>query len=92
MAHACGITVEGEIGIIGQAKDDVEGKKVAAAMADPNECMRFVQETGVDCFAAAIGNAHGIYLEKPKLDFFRLKDFQSKIKNSLVLHGGTVFC
>jgi ketose-bisphosphate aldolase len=89
-AHVCGISVEGEIGVIGQAADSPEGKKTDAdGLASPTECERFVKETGVDCFAAAIGNAHGLYLKEPKLDFDRLADIERRTRVPLVLHGGT---
>jgi ketose-bisphosphate aldolase len=89
-AHACGVSVEGEIGVIGQAADSPEGKKGESdALASPTECERFVKESGVDCFAAAIGNAHGLYTKKPKLDFDRLSDIERRTRVPLVLHGGT---
>ncbi len=89
-AHACGISVEGEIGVIGQAEDGPEGAKSESdALASPVECERFVRETGVDFFAAAIGNAHGLYKKKPKLDFDRLSDIERRTGIPLVLHGGT---
>lgn len=89
-AHACGISVEGEIGVIGQAADGPEGAKPESELlASPVECERFVRETGVDFFAAAIGNAHGLYKKKPKLDFERLTDIERRTRIPLVLHGGT---
>ncbi|MDR1899851.1 MAG: ketose-bisphosphate aldolase [Treponema sp.] len=89
-AHACGVSVEGEIGVIGQAADGPEGaKNDLAGLADPAQCERFVRETGVDCFAAAIGNAHGLYLRKPELQFDLLRDIEKRTGVPLVLHGGT---
>jgi fructose-bisphosphate aldolase class II len=89
-AHACGISVEGEIGVIGQAADGPEGPRGESdALASPVDCERFVKETGVDFFAAAIGNAHGLYTKKPKLDFERLSDIEKRTRVPLVLHGGT---
>jgi fructose-bisphosphate aldolase class II len=89
-AHACGVSVEGEIGIIGQAADSPEGPcREGADYADPVQCERFVKETGVDSFAAAIGNAHGLYLRKPKLQFDLLRDIERRTGVPLVLHGGT---
>lgn len=89
-AHSCGVSVEGEIGVIGQAADGPEGeKRESAGLADPDHCERFVKETGVDCFAAAIGNAHGIYMETPKLRFDLLKEIEGRTQVPLVLHGGT---
>jgi ketose-bisphosphate aldolase len=89
-AHACGVSVEGEIGVIGQAADGPEGKKNdMTGIADPDECERFVKETGVDCLAAAIGNAHGLYKRKPELRFDILSQLEKRTGVPLVLHGGT---
>jgi len=91
-AHACGVSVEGEIGVIGQAADSPEGPATAEdliGLANPIECEKFVKETGVDCFAAAIGNAHGIYKKKPELHFDLLADIEKRTGVPLVLHGGT---
>jgi ketose-bisphosphate aldolase len=91
-AHACGVSVEGEIGVIGQAEDGPEGPKVDAdevGLADPAQCEQFVKETGVDCFAAAIGNAHGLYKRDPELRFDLLQEIEARTQVPLVLHGGT---
>jgi ketose-bisphosphate aldolase len=91
-AHACGVSVEGEVGVIGQAADSPEGKKTdldLIGIANPDECERFVKETGVDCFAAAIGNAHGLYKRKPELRFDILAEIEKRTGIPLVLHGGT---
>ena len=90
-AHACGVPVEGEIGVIGQAADGPEGKKNdMTGLADPVECEQFVKETGIDCLAAAIGNAHGLYKKKPELRFDILADIEKRTGGiPLVLHGGT---
>jgi fructose-bisphosphate aldolase class II len=91
-ARACGVSVEGEIGVIGQASDGPEGPQIDSDMiglADVDECERFVAETNVDAFAAAIGNAHGIYKRKPELRFDLLEQIRKKTNTPLVLHGGT---
>jgi ketose-bisphosphate aldolase len=89
-AHACGVSVEGEVGVIGQAADGPEGgRNDMIGIADPLECERFVKESGVDCFAAAIGNAHGIYRKKPELRFDVLAEIEKRTGVPLVLHGGT---
>ncbi|MFP3042348.1 class II fructose-bisphosphate aldolase [Treponema primitia] len=89
-AHACGVSVEGEVGVIGQAADGPEGKaNDMIGIANPGECERFVKESGVDCFAAAIGNAHGIYKRKPELRYDVLAEIEKKTGVPLVLHGGT---
>jgi ketose-bisphosphate aldolase len=89
-AHACGVSVEGEVGVIGQAADGPEGKmNDMIGIANPDECEKFVKETGVDCFAAAIGNAHGLYKRKPELRFDILEEIERRTGIPLVLHGGT---
>jgi fructose-bisphosphate aldolase class II len=85
--HAKGVSVEAEVGSIGGEEDGVIG---AGEIADPEEC-RQIAETGVDMFAAGIGNIHGKYPENWKgLDFEVLKQVQDVTGGiPLVLHGGT---
>ena len=90
VARACGVSVEGEIGVLGQMVDGPEGlKSDAAGLADPDHCEQFVKETGVDCLAAAIGNAHGLYTRDPELRFDLLTEIATRTGVPLVLHGGT---
>jgi len=88
MAAAVGVTVEGEIGTIGQT-DELGNKLDNAYLTDPRDAKRLVDETGIDCLAVAVGNAHGFYLEDPKLDFTRLQEITELVKIPLVLHGGS---
>ncbi|MFV0361811.1 MAG: ketose-bisphosphate aldolase [Suipraeoptans sp.] len=88
MAQSVGVTVEGEIGTIGQ-NDEMGGKLEKAYLTDPHDAKRLVDETGIDCLAVAIGNAHGFYEMEPKMDFERLKEITDLVKIPLVLHGGT---
>ncbi len=85
--HAKGVSVEAEVGSIGGEEDGVIG---AGEIADPEEC-RQIAETGVDMFAAGIGNIHGKYPENWKgLNFEVLKQVQEVTGGiPLVLHGGT---
>jgi len=85
--HAKGVSVEAEVGSIGGEEDGVIG---AGEIADPEEC-RQIAETGVDMFAAGIGNIHGKYPANWKgLDFEVLKQVQDVTGGiPLVLHGGT---
>lgn len=90
VAHACGVSVEGEIGVIDQAEDGSKtSKNGIIGLADPEQCEQFVKETGVDSLAAAIGNAHGLYARKPKLRFDLLMEIRRRTGIPLVLHGGT---
>lgn len=85
--HAKGVSVEAEVGSIGGEEDGVVGM---GEIADPEEC-RLIAETGVDMFAAGIGNIHGKYPANWKgLDFKVLKKVQEVTGGiPLVLHGGT---
>ncbi|MCE5314101.1 MAG: class II fructose-bisphosphate aldolase [Armatimonadota bacterium] len=89
MAHPKGVTVEGELGAVGRVDDSsVEGEG-ETSLTDPAKAAEFVERTGVDALASAIGNAHGIYTQRPILDFERLKDIRSATGIPLVLHGGS---
>jgi fructose-bisphosphate aldolase class II len=94
MAHAVGATVEGEIGKIGGVEENISVSAAEATMTEPEEAARFVQDTGVDAVAVAIGNAHGLYHGEPNLDIPRLKRIHDAVKAVapdcfLVLHGGS---
>lgn len=89
------ISVEGELGTVSGIEDQVKVAEDEAQLCDPEQALEFVDETGVDIFAPAIGTAHGVYKTKnPKLDFERLKKIADLINGSrpripLVIHGGT---
>jgi len=90
LAHSKGISVEGELGRLAGVEDaTVEEKK--AVLTDPEAAKEFVERTGVDALAVAIGASHGAYKFKgePKLDFERLKAIRKKVKVLLVLHGAS---
>jgi ketose-bisphosphate aldolase len=88
-AHPRGVTVEGELGTLGQVGDvTVEGGQ-KMTLTDPNLAAEFVAATGIDTLAVAIGNAHGIYTILPRLDFDRLATIHSLVSVPLVLHGGS---
>ena len=90
-----GISVEGELGTVSGIEDQVKVAEDEAALCDPEQALEFVNQTGIDIFAPAIGTAHGVYKTKnPKLDFDRLKEIADLIngdetKIPLVIHGGT---
>ena len=86
-AHSYGASVEGEIGHVGQASTG-DGK-LTDMYTTPEEAKAFVEATGVDALAIAIGTAHGAYKTKPKLDIERLKAIRATIDTPLVLHGGS---
>lgn len=87
IAHAFGATVEGEIGHVGDAT--VGDNVVTDNYTTPEEALDFIEKTGVDALAVAIGTAHGAYKEKPCLDLERLRQIREKVNTPLVLHGGS---
>ncbi|MFW6255833.1 MAG: class II fructose-bisphosphate aldolase [Candidatus Sumerlaeota bacterium] len=94
--HGLGdITVEGELGTVGGVEDQVVVAEDEAQLCDPEKTLEFVEKTGVDLFAPAIGTAHGVYkTENPKLDFDRFEKIQeilngNGVKTPLIVHGGT---
>jgi tagatose 1,6-diphosphate aldolase GatY/KbaY len=88
MAHAAGAWVEAELaGIAGDEDESTDA--IAGAMTDPDVAARFVNETGVDALAVAIGNVHGIPREPVRLDLERLKAIRACVEIPLVLHGAS---
>ena len=87
IAHSFGATVEGEIDHVGQASS--EDNTVTDSYTTPEEAEYFINKTGVDALAVAIGTAHGAYKSKPCLDIERLKEIRAKVDTPLVLHGGS---
>jgi len=87
ICHSLGISVEGEIGHVGNA--DVGDNETSDMYTTPEEAVNFVADTGVDALAVAIGTAHGAYKTKPCLDIERLKQISSALNTPLVLHGGS---
>ena len=89
LGHPQGVTVEGELGVVGQADQvSVEGGK-QCTLTDPDLAAEFVEKTGIDALAVSIGNAHGHYAKLPQLDFERLAKLREATRIPLVLHGGS---
>ncbi|PKM50001.1 MAG: tagatose-bisphosphate aldolase [Firmicutes bacterium HGW-Firmicutes-7] len=89
MAHAVGVQVEGEIGKIGGVEDDLFVNEADAAFTVPAEAKKFVDDTGIDTLAVAIGTAHGMYKGEPKLDYKRIEEIKNLVEVPLVLHGAS---
>lgn len=105
MAHACGVSVEGEIGCLGSLETGMAGEEDGVGaegildhsqmLTDPEEAARFVQDTGVDALAIAIGTSHGAYkFTRPPTDDIlaidRIKAIHARIPNThLVMHGSS---
>jgi fructose-bisphosphate aldolase class II len=90
-AHAVGLSVEGELGTIGATDGEAEAGADNIIYTDPDDAVTFVQETGVDSLAVAIGTYHGLYPRtlKPELKLDLLRDIEEKVEIPLVLHGGS---
>ncbi len=89
ICHAMGVTVEAELGHVG---DNAGSGKLANPedyFTDPDTALDYVTKTGADSLAVAVGNAHGDYAFPPKLDFDRIKVISEKTNLPLVLHGGS---
>ena len=87
IAHSLGCSIEGEIGHVGNA--DTGDNETSDMYTTPEEAVAFVEATGVDALAVAIGTAHGAYKTKPKLDIGRLAEIRAALPTPLVLHGGS---
>lgn len=90
-AHAVGLSVEGELGTIGQMDSQAEGGSGTIIYTNPDDALTFVESTAVDSLAVAIGTYHGIYptTMKPELKLDLLKLIKDKVDIPLVLHGGS---
>lgn len=89
MAHKFGATVEAELGMLGGQEDDLIVDEKDSKYTNPAQAADFVKKTGIDSLAVAIGTAHGLYKEEPKLDFKRLKEIRDVVEIPLVLHGAS---
>ena len=93
IAHSYGATIEGELGHVGDNEGSAEG---SSHLVDPKQfytepkmAKDYVEKTGVDALAIAVGNAHGAYKLPPKLDFERIRTIARTVDVPLVLHGGS---
>ena len=83
--HPAGVPVEAELGKVGGKEDDLDGGDGGYTV--PSEAADFMEKTGVDSLAVAIGTAHGVYKGIPKLDVDRLSEIRKVVSIPLVLHG-----
>lgn len=89
IAHPCGLPVEGELGRVLQSADKVTPEEVAAAMTDPAQARLFVQLTGVDSLAVAVGSVHAMREREARLDIARVAALRETAGVPLVLHGSS---
>lgn len=85
-AHPRGASVEAELGRVGGKEDNVVAESMYAV---PEECLRMVEETGIDCLAPALGSVHGPYRGEPHLGFTQMEEIHQMVSLPLVLHGGS---
>ncbi len=89
-AHACGVTVEAELGSLAADESSHEGEKTDLEIyTDPSKAAEFVKETGVDALAVSIGTVHGLYKGEPNVRVDILKKIDEAVGIPLVLHGGS---
>lgn len=90
-AHIANVSVESELGTIGTTGNSIEGGTEGVIYTVPEEAKQFIEDTGIDTFACAIGTAHGIYPKdmKPELRIDILKEITDQVSVPLVLHGGS---
>ena len=86
MPTAKGVSVEAELGHVGQGDDEDQHR---SQLTRVDEAERFVRETGVDALAVSIGTLHGLYRGTPHLDFERIAQLRAACPIPLVLHGGS---
>lgn len=91
IAHSVGVSVEAELGTIGDTGNSAEGGAAEIIYTDPDKAQEFVERTNIDSLAVAIGTAHGIYPKdrKPELRIDILEEMKDKVEIPLVLHGGS---
>jgi fructose-bisphosphate aldolase class II len=89
IAHACGIPVEAELGQVLKISDGVTAEDVEAAMTDPDQAKTFIDLTGADSLAAAVGSIHAMTGREASLDIDRLEAIHQKVRLPLVLHGSS---
>lgn len=85
-AHLRGVSVEAELGHVGGQEDNVVAEELYAI---PEECIKMVNDTGIDCLAPALGSVHGPYKGEPKLGFKEMEEIGNTCGVPLVLHGGS---
>ena len=85
IAREFGASVEGEIGHVGSNDNEADGSMYTTK----EEAKAYIEATGVDALAIAIGTAHGVYKQKPKLNLERLEEIRATVDTPLVIHGGS---
>lgn len=87
--HQYDCSVEAELGQLGGIEDDKNVDAAHSFLTDPQQAVTFVERTGINSLAVAIGTAHGLYTQPPEIDFARLEKIGQLVNIPLVLHGGS---
>lgn len=88
-AEEYGVSVEAELGTVGGTEDGIVVSQDEVFYTDPKDAVQFVEETGIDALAVAIGTNHGQYMSKTDISFEQLKKIKDAVAIPLVIHGGT---
>ncbi|MEW6232554.1 MAG: class II fructose-1,6-bisphosphate aldolase [Chloroflexota bacterium] len=89
IAHACGIPVEAELGKVAGTEDHITVSQLDALMTDPDEAKTFIELTGCDSLAVAVGSVHRMLTREARLDFDRISRIRERVNLPLVLHGAS---
>jgi len=89
IAKPYGVTLEGELGHVGGLDLEQTSGGRANVLTEPDQVVKFVEQTGVDALAVSIGTSHGVYESEPELNIERLKELDAASPVPLVLHGGS---
>jgi fructose-bisphosphate aldolase class II len=88
-AHACNVSVEGELGRIGGEEVGIDVTNDEVQLTNPDQAKEFVKETEIDALAVAIGTVHGLYKSKPNIRLGLLEEIAKRVPIPLVMHGGS---
>lgn len=89
VAHAVGVSVEGEIGQMGGKEEGVFTAEGLGTMTDPAAAQHYAESTGIDALAIAVGNVHGLQAATATLDMARISAVRERVALPLVIHGGS---
>jgi len=89
LAAPHGVTVESELGRLPGAEGAISVEEAEAYQTDPAQAVEFVNQTGIDCLAIAVGTVHGFFRAEPKINIQRIREIRNVVSVPLVLHGGS---
>lgn len=89
LAHACGVTVEAEIGHVADPHAMEKDGTAAGILTNMEEAVRFAEESGIDALAIAVGTVHGIYHSEPDIHYKTIEKVRKELSIPLVMHGAS---